>query len=1257
MQKKTIWKDTFREIWRSKTRFLAILLIIFIGVAFFVGISATGPDMLATVRDYFAEKQLMDHRIVSNYGLEQEDIDLLNEQKGIQVQPHYTADIITQETQSVLRLFSYQPSEGQEINAYTLSEGRLPEQSGEIALDDTPHIKENWSIGDTLTVDWSSVDDGSERPLAQSTFEVVGFVRSPLFIEHTSRGSTNVGGGTLEGFGVVHADDFTLDIYTEAYVSYQKPAELVDYTEDYQHFIADKEEELENLLAPRKESRYNQIVTDIQNSVSDGEEEIEKAKKQLRDARHQLVQAEMELNRGREKLNAGYHEFHEKIGAAKEQIAEYQRQIDAGSADLSAYTSLLQNAGAQLDQGEALLNEKEAKLQLASDALLRIKQAQAELNQGKEQLAAQEAELQEGLARLPQLEQMLSLLNQLGYTETPAVNLAEIQGQVSGFDQKQADLEQESERLRAQASEIESARSEVSRITELLGQMDELGVDELDGQTREALESERAEKEQIIQAYDQAQSELENAQNALAEQSGQIQMLRGLADWMNSQQIDSLPALSQSDLQSQITQIKARQQELETQKQLLEDKQQELDQGKNQLPDMDTIQNGQQRLRESRQLLNQEKQALSQAWGQLADGEARLRQGQSALHSGREQLAQESQAGRQELSEGADALEEGRQQLEEGRETFAEESAEANEQITAGEEEIQAARQQLDELPELEYIFFNRSDNPGYSEYEDNAERMKAIAGVFPVFFFFIAILISLTTMTRMVDEEREYIGTMKALGYRNGEILIKFITYAFIATIVGATLGLIVGYRLFPKLIFNAYSSLYNLSPITIQSYPVYTLLALVASFVSTVGATLYAVHSSLKSNAAELLRPKAPKKGTHILMEKIPAIWERLSFNYKITLRNVFRYKTRMLMTIFGVAGSTALILTGFGISDSISDIPNIQYGDINQFQAYVALDTATDDSAQQSYEQKIADSDAVSGAVNVMQENVTITQEGVNEQTAVIMVPEDIQKFYDYVQLLDTKSLETVTLPEEGALITQKLAELFGLEVGDELIVESSDDQEWTIPISGIVRNYVGHFIYLSGDQYKHITGYTPKATQSLIKYDSDINEAALGEELMTEEAVVGVLYVSDIHQGFLDTITSLNLITHVLVISAALLTLIVLYNLTNINVAERIRELSTIKVLGFYDREVTQYVYRENWILTFLGILAGFVGGWFLHQFLIRTTEVDMLLFSRRIDWSSYLYAIILVVIFSLIVMVIIHRRLKKIDMVEALKGGE
>lgn len=1129
MRYKAIWKDTFRELSHSIMRFLAILIIIFLGVGFYVGISATSPNMLWTADDYFSDHRLMDYQVLSTYGLTSEDLEDLNNLPGYTVQSHYVNDFVVENYSETIRLYSYNLEDEQKINNYYVVEGRLPEKSGEIALDNHQSFLSDLQIGDTLTLEAGKETGEPEDMLQEQTFEVVGFVNSPLFIELPSRGNTTIGSGTLNGFGVIAEEDYNTEIQSEAYLMVENSENFDAYTDEYDTYINENAKELDKLLAKLETRRTEEIENEAQQEIDKGWAEIEDAEQELADAKAELEEARVELDEG-------WQEYENGVAKLEEQTANARQEINAN-----------------------------------------------------------EAQLQEELDNLNTQEQ--NLIQQREELQTELNNLAGADEEIAAGREQ---LEQGINEINAGIAEIESNRESILE-----------GIEE------------------INQAIAEFETVLENPllpPDKINEIQTQIDLLEKKRDEISAP-LQQLEALTQqrNELQNQLNNLNAKEQELIA--------------GRNALTDgIQQINNG---------------------LAQIEDGRQQINKGFNEIEQAKRTLEEETANAQAELNEAKAELEEAEADYQEGLETFEDKRQTAQEEIADGRAELEDAELELADLPAPEYLLFDRSDNPGYLEYKDNADRLSIIAMVFPGFFFLIAIFISFTTMTRMVDEEREYIGIMKSLGYANHQILIKFITYAALATSVGAILGLAVGYTLIPDLIFFAYSSMYNFPEMLIQSYPLYTAIALIAAFVSTVGASLLAVRHSLKSNAASLLQPKAPKKGSRIWLERLPFLWKRLSFNHKITFRNVFRYKSRMLMTILGIAGSTGLVLTGYGISDSIGDIPQIQYGEINQFQAYVALNPTIEKAELDNYNEVIENDEHIEDFLLVTQNSATVNTEGLREQDVSIFVPNDPTRINEFVKLMDYKNDTVHTLDDSGAYITQKLAQLFDVEVGDSLEVLGENDETWVVNVAGIVENYIGHTIYMTPKYYEEITDSTNgEPNLQLIKYDTnEFDQTEIGKDLMSMDEVIGVNYVSDIAEGFSGTLDSLDLITQILVISAAALAFIVLYNLTNINVSERQRELSTIKVLGSYDHEVTMYIYRENIILTVLGILVGFIFGTVLTDFIMDTMEIDMLVFGREIHLSSYAYSGLLTILFSVIVMIVIHYQLKRIDMVEALKAND
>lgn len=590
---------------------------------------------------------------------------------------------------------------------------------------------------------------------------------------------------------------------------------------------------------------------------------------------------------------------------------------------------------------------------------------------------------------------------------------------------------------------------------------------------------------------------------------------------------------------------------------------------------------------------------------------------------------------------------------------LAELRAEAEKALSGGRLEVAAAKQQLAALELPKIYVTDRNVSPGYTEYKDNADRLSAIASVFPVFFFLIAALVSLTTMTRMVEEHRLQIGTLKALGYGNRDIMAKFMVYGTLASLAASVVGLAVGFTLLPTIIYNAYSSLYNLPDIVKSFYPSYSILSVIVALICTTLTAWIASRVELRSNASVLMRPKAPKSGQRIILERVSFVWKRLNFVQKVTARNLFRYKQRMFMTVFGVAGCTALILTGFGLKDSIGSIAGEQFGTIMKYDALVALHDDVPAGSRDAYEQLITGESAITGTLNVAQETMTARAGGVNDQDVNLFIPASVDSLSDYVELRDRTSGEGRKLTDEGAIVSEKLAKLYGLEPGDKLNVVDNKNETFKIQVAGITENYVMHYVYMTPAYYSSVFGKEPVFNTELLNYG--VQDAAwedgFSEKLTASERVAAVSFSSSVGSAFDDTMKSMDVVTLVLIVSAAALAFVVLYNLTNINVSERIRELSTIKVLGFYDKEVTLYIYRENILLSVLGIVAGSGLGILLHSFVLRTAELDATMFAPIIKWPSYVYAALLTLLFSGIVMAFMHIKLKRIHMIEALKSVE
>ena len=616
---------------------------------------------------------------------------------------------------------------------------------------------------------------------------------------------------------------------------------------------------------------------------------------------------------------------------------------------------------------------------------------------------------------------------------------------------------------------------------------------------------------------------------------------------------------------------------------------------------------------------------------------------------------------RQQYADGLAELEEGRQELIDGQKEYEDAKAEAEQELADGKEEILDAESEVREIEKGKWLLGDRSDNTSFSSYGDNADKIAAIATVFPVFFFLVAALVALTTMTRMVEEERGQVGTMKALGYTRGQIAAKYILYALTASLAGSGVGMLIGMQLFPRIILSAYNIMYDLPDLLTPFNWGFGLLATGAAVACTLLATLNACWAELREQPASLMLPKAPKAGKRILLEHIGPVWRRLRFTHKVTARNLFLYKKRFFMTVVGIAGCTALLVTGFGLQDSISDIVEKQFDELAHYQMLVSLQ---DESALDGRDLAaiLNDETKVTGHLAVSQQDATVVpEEGGEEDNLYIVVPSDTEAMTEYFTFRQRTTGETVPFEEGSVVISEKLAERHDLSVGDSITVENADGDEASFTITGVCENYIYHYLYMSEDVYRDAFGEEPETNLLYCRLAEGVDTPEAEDELATAllkcRDIAGAQFTHEITASFRQSLDSINYIVVVLIIAAGALAFVVLYNLTNINITERSKELATIKVLGFYDGEVGAYIYRETSVLTLIGTVCGLVFGIALHTFVIRTAEVDMVMFGRSIYPMSFVWSALLTIAFSLLVNLVMYRKLKNISMVESMKAPE
>lgn len=695
--------------------------------------------------------------------------------------------------------------------------------------------------------------------------------------------------------------------------------------------------------------------------------------------------------------------------------------------------------------------------------------------------------------------------------------------------------------------------------------------------------------------------------------------------------------------------------EIEAQEKVLTQKEDELKSGKQQLEE------GKRQLAAAQRTIAANERKLADSQAELADAEVQLQDGRRELEDARQELkdAKEELAdAKKELSDGEKEVAENEPKLRRGRIEYARGEKAAWDQIAEGEEKLADAKEELADLKVPEWTVSDRSTLPENIGYGENAERMRSIGQVFPVIFFLVAALISLTTMTRMVEEERTQIGTMKALGYGKGAIASKYLCYALFATLGGSVAGVLFGEKFLPFVIVTAYKIMYHHMPNMELPYNIkFALIAAGAALFSTMAATLAACFRVLADTPAVLMRPPAPKEGKRVLLERIPFLWKHLSFTWKSTIRNLFRYKKRFFMTVIGMGGCMALMLVGYGLRDSISDIAHLQFETLQLYDGMVILDTDAKEEQTRELMQAIRQDSGIEASTETLMKKVDVRR-GKKLWNIYIMVPENLQEAEGFLHFRDRKSKESYQLTDEGAILTEKIASLMGVHAGDTITLEDEESGAVEVPVLAVTENYLSHYIYMTPALYEKCYGKQPEYNEIMFRAKEEVSDLnAMGETFLRYDAALSVTYSATLMNQLDTMLSTLDSVIIVLIVSAGMLAFVVLYNLSNININERKRELATLKVLGFYNGEVDAYVYRENILITMIGIAAGVFLGKILHYFVITTVEVDATMFGRNINLPSFVIAGVYTAVFSVLVNVFMHFKLKKIDMVESLKSVE
>ena len=1284
---KALHKDFWMEIRKSKARFISIFLIVALGVAFFSGIQASSPDMRYSGDAYYEAAKLMDLKIQGTLGLTQRDVKAVSDIDGVELaEGSYSTDVMSGEddARKVLHLEAISSN----FNLLTADEGRIPEKSGEIFLDKPFAKNRGYKIGDTISVS----EDGDSELLKKTTYTVVGIGSSPLYISF-NRGNTTLGSGEVSGFGYILPEDFEQEAFTQIYIMVHESGDVISYTDAYDNLIKKIRKRVEGIEKEQCSLRYEEIVAEANEKLDDARKELEDGKKE---SEEKLGDAKKKLDDGQKKYEDGKKEYEDgkqqlsdakkELTDGKQQLADGRKQIEDGWSQLNSAKqqvedglSQLNTARSQLADSEAQINEKQAELTAGYEQLTAAKQqvsdGEAQLREAEKTLESKQAELDSGREQLETgkntiKETKTALTGQKEQCEAGLVQVSEGESQINSSEEalsgQQAQLDEltsQKEALSSQAAELQAqydAGAEAGKTEEELAELS-TQIQTLNGQISAMEEQINAGQAQI----DGAQAELTAKKSELAQTRAELESSLGQINEGFSQIKEQEETLSRTEAQ-----LNEGQEELDKGKKELETKKAELSAAKEEIAvNQATLDDGQSQLDSARAQLSSGRQQLEEKQAQLNAGQAEIQANTEKLTSSQAELdaneqklldgEKEIRENEQKLKDAKKDLEDAKKKLSDGKKEYQDGKKEADDKIAEAQQKIEDAQKEVDDIETPEWILSDRNDLPEYSDFGDNAERLKNIGKVFPMIFFLVAALISLTTMTRMVEEQRTQIGTMKALGYGKASIASKYLSYAFLATVGGSIAGVLFGEKVLPFIIIQAYGIMYwNIGDHMQLDYELqYALIASGAAVICTMGATLFSCAKTLAETPASLMRPPAPKEGKRILIERISFIWKHLSFSWKSSMRNLFRYKKRLFMTIFGIAGSMGLMLVGFGLYDSIMDIAILQYDQIQHYDAMVINDEDATDSQEKDLLKFLDGNSEIDHYTRVQLTKMTAPKEK-GSVSIYVYVPENTENFKEDVTLRDRKSHEQYELTDDGAVICEKTASLIGVKTGDEITLEK-DNRKYKVKITAVTENYMGHYVYMTPPCYEKTFGEKPEYSSTVytMKEDAESDLETLGNAILKYPAALSISYTSSTAGQVERMLGSLGAVIWVLIISAGMLAFVVLYNLNNINITERQRELATLKVLGFYDGEVSQYVFRENILLSFIGILAGAVFGIFLHRYVITTVEVDAVMFGRNIKPISFVYSGLITFGFSMFVNMVMHFKLKKIDMVESLKSVE
>ena len=1271
-------KDFIREITGHKMRFFSLLALVLLGVFVLVGLTVTGPIMRRTVADTLKKSNAYDLRLAASDGLEEEDLRLIDDMEGVRGKEYFHTGYLTSKELKTLYLSSLP----KRISRPLLTEGRLPREKDEILLD--PTLKNTYKLGDTVVFEKEEdlLDEDAPPMMAGYAYKVVGFATSPVFLDKADKGTTPKG-DKIDGFGYVVPLAFQDPTITEVHFLFDDLKNLPVYSEEYKALNTAHRKEFRHRFKNRGDARLDALLADKRKDIDEGEADIKEGYD--------------ELDRGLEKIDAGERKLDRGARALRDNRAKFARGLSRGEKKLAESRDKLNQARKsilfqedQLSSGEkALLDGKNAVAAAMSDIQGKESEARggmARADTAMDQILKEEAALNEAKRKLEagKIPEMPNVnLPELPFS---AEEIADAQGKVAAakaarpskvadVNEKAAAVQAAKQAYDAKASSIDvtgisgkivALDNQLADLNQQLQKATEEGADtkEIQAQIsqkkseRDALQAQLKDPAlaSAKQALDTASAELTKAKAALAETDGTIakytEMIQGQMKAQAAREMTAEKIRAQQELlRKKKEELEAAKRDLAEKEAFLMEKKRETAAGRAKAEEaLTAIEAGKAELRQKEGELSEKEKSLLEGKAAILAAKDQLSEGEDQYKKGTSDFTREKADGQKKLDNAEKELLRGRSDLASARATYEKKRADALKDLVKGQEDVDRAKELLTILKKPDYKITPLNEEMRTFVFLDYAHRVDKLSAVFPVFLFAIAILLASTVMNRMVDDDRMVIGTYKALGYNNGAIADKYVRFGTLAALLGGIPGAFLGNFLLSKVIADAYLASGIFDHLAMGLYPGRILLAILTGMVATGLVAYVSVRRSLKLKTAALLMPKPPAKGTRIFLERIKWLWSRLSFFQKVTARNLFRDKKRMAMTIVGAMGCVALLVLGFGIRTSVDGLVEKQFDVLNRYDHMIFYEPLLNKDAHKAYKEKIAKDKHIRAKCSAYVETLGVADEGYIDQPVTMIVPENEKDLKRVITLRNRKTGENI--PLKGAVITEKLAAIKGVEAGGVIEVKNDDDVLYDVPVAAIAEGYAGHYLYMDPDTYEAVFKKSYKTNADLV------NAAGADVSRYKDyDSVVALTGIGDLRHMVDEIAGNINFIVFVILAASSTLAVVVLSTLTNINIEERRREISTIRVLGFYPKEVTRYIYRETGTLTAVGILLGFVVGKGLHLLVIRVVVPDFAMLDPTLGLLNYLLPAVITVVISVLLMGYFHRKLKTIDMVEALKGVE